>query len=606
MSEPSFDAEAFLKTLTKKPGVYQMIAADESVLYVGKARNLKNRVTSYFRASGLQAKTMALVAKIDHINITVTQSETEALLLEQSLIEAEKPPYNVVLRDDKSYPYIYLTAHKDFPRLTFHRGAKAKQGRYFGPFPSAYAVRDSLNILQKVFQLRNCEDSYFKNRSRPCLQHQIQRCTGPCVNLISPDEYQQDVELAVMFLEGKSQAVLDIFKEKMEAAASTLEFEKAARLRDQIGHLRKVQENQYVHSESGDEDIFAIEQGNGHVCIQGLFVRGGRLLGQRTFYPKNQLELSEGELLVAFLSQFYLGTAGRDIPKQVILSHPHDDTELLATALSSQADRVVSVSSAVRGVRARWLKLAAENAGLNLANLIADKRNMFARFVGLQDALKLEEVPARLECFDISHTMGEETVASCVVFDRNGPLKSDYRRFNITGHTGGDDYTAMEQALRRRYRRIQKGEAPLPDVLVIDGGKGQLARARQVLDELQVEGLQLLGIAKGPERRPDLERYFLDGEEVNMSQQLDAVHLLQHIRDESHRFAITGHRQRRAKKRTQSELDGIAGVGPKRRRELLNHFGSVRGVKGASAEEIAKVPGIDRKLAQVIYDALHN
>ena len=605
MPEAIFDREAFLRQLTRKPGVYRMIGADEQLLYVGKARNLKNRVTSYFRAAGLQAKTMAMVAKINRIEVTVTSSETEALLLEQNLIKAERPPYNVVLRDDKSYPFIHLTEHKDYPRLAFHRGAKKKSGRYFGPFPSAYAVRDSLNLLQKVFQLRNCDDSYFKNRSRPCLQHQIQRCTAPCVDLVSAEDYQQDVQLAVMFLEGRSQKVLDTFKEKMEAASKDLQFEKAARYRDQITHLRKVQESQYVHAQQGDEDIFAVASHAGHACVQALFVRGGRMLGQRTFYPKNELDMDNGEFLSAFLGQFYLAGKGREVPRSVLVNVALDDAALLATALSDVAERKVQVVDQVRGQRARWLKLAIENAELNLGHYVADKRNMFARFVSLEEALNMDNMPARLECFDISHTMGEATVASCVVFDTSGPLKSDYRRFNIEGIAPGDDYAAMEQALRRRYKRLQKGEAALPDVLVIDGGKGQLGKAIEVLNDLQIDSVQVLGIAKGPERRPDLERYFLDGEEVELRQQPEAQHLLQHIRDEAHRFAITGHRQRRAKKRQQSELEGIPGVGPKRRRELLLHFGGLKGIKGASAEEIAKVKGVSQTLAREIYDTLH-
>ncbi len=605
MLEPAFDPETFLKTLTKKPGVYRMIGADDQVLYVGKARNLKNRVTSYFRAAGLQAKTMAMVAKIQRIEITVTQSETEALLLEQSLIKQERPPYNIVLRDDKSYPYIYLTDHADYPRLTFHRGAKRRTGKYFGPFPSAYAVRDSLNILQRLFQLRNCDESYFKNRSRPCLQYQIQRCSGPCVGLVSPQEYGEDVELAVMFLEGKSQDVLQTFKQKMEAAAGDLNYERAARYRDQIARLRKVQENQYVHAAGGDVDVFALAVGNGAQCVQALFIRGGRMLGQRAFYPKNELDLQPGELLEAFVSQYYLAARNRDIPKIIVLSHGGEDTDLLADVLSSQASRKVQVVSGVRGQRARWLQLALENAQLSVQAYVSDRRNMFARFVDLQDVLQFETLPERLECFDISHTSGEATVASCVVFDTNGPLKSDYRRFNIEDITPGDDYAAMEQALRRRYTRLKQGEAKLPDLLVIDGGPGQVGKALMVLEELQVTEVQILGIAKGPDRRVGLERYFLGDEEIQIDGNSAAAHLLQHIRDEAHRFAITGHRQRRQKQRNQSELEDIEGVGPKRRRQLLTHFGGLAGIKGASREEMAKVPGISRKLAEHIYAELH-
>jgi len=605
MSGTSFDAEAFLTTLPRQPGVYRMLDEEGGILYVGKARSLRSRVSNYFRASGLEAKTMALVRKIADIQITVTNSETEALLLEQSLIKQERPPYNIVLRDDKSYPFIYLTDHGDFPRLTFHRGAKRKTGRYFGPFPSAAAVRDSLNILQKLFRLRHCEDSFFKNRSRPCLQYQIQRCSGPCVGLIDAEAYREDVELAVMFLEGRSSAVLDHFKRRMDEASAALQFERAAKYRDQIAQLRRVQEQQYVHAAEGDVDVFALAENSGVACVQALFIRAGRMLGQRTWFPRNELDLSPSELLSAFLSQYYLGGEERDLPRSVITGVGVPDAGLLAGALSEQAGRRVEVVAAVRGQRARWQRLAAENAVLAVNAYLADKRNVYARFVALQDALGLEDVPARLECFDISHTMGEATVASCVVFDTDGPVKSDYRRFNIEGVTSGDDYAAMEQALRRRYTRLIQGEGKLPDLLVIDGGKGQLERARAVLEELQVDDVTLLGIAKGPARRPDLERYFLPAGEVVLPPQGDAAHLLQHIRDEAHRFAITGHRARRQKARRSSELDGIPGVGPKRRRELLNHFGGIRAIKGASREEIAKVPGISAKLAGEIYDVLH-
>jgi excinuclease ABC subunit C len=606
MSEAGFDHDSYLKSLPRKPGVYRMLDADEKVLYVGKAGNLKNRVGSYFRASGLTTKTMALVSRIADIGITVTHSETEALLLEQSLIKEERPPYNIVLRDDKSYPYIYLTDHAEFPRLTFHRGAKRRTGRYFGPFPSAGAVRDSLNILQKLFRLRHCEDTFFKNRSRPCLQYQIQRCSGPCVGLVEPDEYAEDVELAIMFLEGKSNDVLDHFKQRMEESAADLDFERAAKYRDQIAHLRRVQEQQYVHAAEGDVDVFAIAESTGAICVQGLFVRGGRMIGNRTWFPKNELGLPDGELLSAFLAQYYLAGRDRDLPRTLITAVDLADREVLAQALTDQADRKVEVVHQVRAQRARWLNLALENAQHSLNAYIADKRNVYARFVGLQEALGLEDVPDRLECFDISHTMGEATVASCVVFDTSGPLKSDYRRFNIEGVAPGDDYGAMEQALRRRYTRLMQGEGQLPDVLVIDGGKGQLGRARQVLDELQVDDVALLGIAKGPARRPDLERYFSGETEITLPAQGDAMHLLQHIRDEAHRFAITGHRQRRQKQRRHSELDEIDGVGPKRRRQLLTHFGGLKAIKGASREELAKVSGISQKLADDIYAALHD
>lgn len=601
-----FDAAPFLASLTGKPGVYRMLDAEGAVLYVGKARNLKARVASYFRASGLTAKTLALVARIRDIDVTVTRSETEALLLEQSLVKAERPPYNVVLRDDKSYPYIHLTEH-DYPRLAFHRGARRKPGRYFGPFPSAYAVRDSLNLLQKLFRIRSCEDSFFRNRSRPCLQHQIKRCSAPCAGLVAPSQYAEDVRLAVLFLEGASEAVLAEFRRKMEAASANLDFERAARYRDQLSHLRRVQEAQYVHGAAGDVDAFGVSVQAGHACVQGLFVRDGRMLGQRAWFPKNELGVQAPELLAAFLSQYYFGSAERELPRGVVAAIGAGDREVLAHALSDRAGRRVTVSAGARGQWARWREMAAENAELALAAYAASRRNVFARFVDLQDALGLEDVPQRVECFDVSHTAGNETVASCVVFDVNGPLKSDYRRFNVEGVAAGDDFAAMEQTLRRRYRRLKQGEAPFPDVLLIDGGRGQLSRAARVLAELQVEeGACLVGIAKGPSRKPGLEKIIVAGQgEVALPPAGGAMHLLQQIRDEAHRFAITGHRGRRGKRQRRSELDGIPGVGPKRKRELLSHFGSVAALKGAGAEEIAKAPGLSRKLAEAVYAALH-
>ena len=600
----AFDAERFLAKLTTRPGVYRMVGDGGTVLYVGKARNLKARVTAYFRASGLTAKTMALVAKVRDIQVTVTTSETEALLLEQSLIKADRPPYNVVLRDDKSYPYIHLTDHP-YPRLAFHRGAR-REGRYFGPFPSAAAVRDSLNILQKLFGIRPCEEGFFKNRSRPCLQHQIGRCSAPCVGLIDRERYADDVRLAVMFLEGKSQDILAEFKTKMEAAALALEFERAARLRDQIDHLRRIQENQYVHGARGDVDIFGIALSMAQVCIQGLFVRDGRMLGHRTWFPKNELALAEGEMLSAFLSQYYLAGRDREIPKSVIASSPMDDRDLLAGALSDRAGHRIEVACNVRGRRARWARMAADNAELSLNAMAADRKQLLSRFVELQAALGLEDVPRRLECFDISHAGGEATVASCVVFDTEGPLKSDYRRFNVEGVPSGDDYGAIEQAIRRRYTRLARGEGVLPDVLVIDGGVGQVNRATDVLGELQVDDIPVLGIAKGPTRKPGLETVVqAGGVPLTLAANGPALHLLQHVRDEAHRFAIAGHRGRRQKQRRRSVLDDIPGIGPRRKRELLAHFGSVASIKGASSEEISKVPGVSRKLAAEIHGSLH-
>ena len=605
VDQSNFDSETFLPSLTRRPGVYRMLDSEGDVLYVGKARNLRNRVTSYFRASGMATKTIALMNKVDDIQVTVTASETEALLLEQSLIKADRPIYNVLFRDDKSYPYICLTEHT-FPRLALHRGTKQQVGRYFGPYPSAGAVRESIQVLQKLFQLRSCEDGFYKNRSRPCLQHQIGRCSAPCVGRVESIDYAADVGLAQMFLEGRSRAVLQELKQRMESASKAREFEHAARYRDQIAQLRRIQENQYVHGESGEVDVFALAQDSSYTCVQGLFIRGGRVIGQRTWYPKNELDTPPGALLSSFVSQYYLASEGRVIPKLVLTSIPLDEEELVESVLAGRSGRKVSVRSKVRAQRARWLEMARDNAALSLTSYVAERRNVFSRFVDLQELLELEDMPKRLECFDISHTSGEATVASCVVFDTNGPLKSDYRRFNIEGVTAGDDYAAMEQALRRRYRRLKEGEAVLPDLLVIDGGQGQLGKAAGVLSELQVDDIGLIGVAKGPARKAGLEKILLYGQgELSVPATSGSMHLLQHIRDEAHRFAITGHRGRRAKNRRRSALDGIAGIGPKRKRELMAYFGSLATIKGASSEEIAKVPGISQKLADDIYGALH-
>ena len=605
VDQSNFDSKTFLPSLTRRPGVYRMLDSEGDVLYVGKARNLRNRVTSYFRASGLATKTIALMNKVDDIQVTVTASETEALLLEQSLIKADRPMYNVLFRDDKSYPYICLTEHT-FPRLALHRGTKQQVGRYFGPYPSAGAVRESIQVLQKLFQLRSCEDGFYKNRSRPCLQHQIGRCSAPCVGRVESEDYAADVGLAQMFLEGRSRAVLQELKQRMESASKAREFEHAARYRDQIAQLRRIQENQYVHGESGEVDVFALAQDSSYSCVQGLFIRGGRVIGQRTWYPKNELDTPPGALLSSFVSQYYLASEGRVIPKLVLTSIPLDEEELVESVLAGRSGRKVSVTSKVRAQRARWLEMARDNAALSLTSYVAERRNVFSRFVDLQELLELEDMPKRLECFDISHTSGEATVASCVVFDTNGPLKSDYRRFNIEGVTAGDDYAAMEQALRRRYRRLKEGEAVLPDLLVIDGGQGQLGKAAGVLSELQVDDIGLIGVAKGPARKAGLEKILLYGQgELSVPATSGSMHLLQHIRDEAHRFAITGHRGRRAKNRRRSALDGIAGIGPKRKRELMAYFGSLATIKGASSEEIAKVPGISQKLADDIYGALH-
>ncbi len=602
-----FDHRAFLKGLTQHPGVYQMLDADEKILYVGKAKNLKNRVSSYFRKSGLSAKTAALVARIASVQVTVTRSETEALLLEQNLIKAQRPPYNILLRDDKSYPYIFVSSDEDYPRLAFHRGAKRKKGGYYGPFPNAGAVRDSLNFLQKTFRVRQCEDSVFRNRSRPCLQYQIKRCTAPCVGLINPEDYRQDLRHTVMFLEGKSRMLMGELADEMEAASRALAFEDAARFRDQITALRRIQAQQVVEEGSGDADVIAAACNKAYNCVHVLYIRQGRILGSKSYFPREMLGEGESELLSAFIPQFYLASQ-RELPKEVLLSHPIEDCGLIAEALQQRGGRKVHITDKVRSHRAQWRELAVTAAGQNLAAHIASRQSSLRRLEQLQDAMGLDELPQRLECFDISHSSGELTVASCVVFDGGGPVKSDYRRFNIEGITAGDDYAAMEQALTRRYTRLQQGEGKLPDVLLIDGGKGQLSRAQAVLSELGINSVRLLGVAKGTTRKAGYETLFFDNkdQELVLPSDAPALHLIQHIRDEAHRFAVTGHKQRRDKKRRTSALEDIAGVGPKRRRELLRHFGGLQEIGRASVEELIKVPSISKKIAEDIYSALHN
>ena len=611
MTDPApstFDHKNFLKHTSSRPGVYRMLDKEGQVLYVGKAKNLKKRLGSYFRGSGLDNKTIALVNRIQDIEITITSSETEALLLEQNLIKDKRPPYNILLRDDKSYPYIYLSSQDEFPRLAFHRGAKKKKGRYFGPFPSAGAVRESLGLLQKIFHVRQCEDSYFRNRTRPCLQYQIKRCSGPCVNLTTPEEYAEDVRHSMMFLEGKNDQIRDELTARMAQLSEALEFEEASRVRDQIKDLRIIQESQYVSGEKGDVDVIAMAQDAGAVCIHVIFVRGGRVIGNKNYYPRFVLEKEPADILRAFIAQYYLSDAHRQsIPREILCNYEPRDKEELAGALTYLAERNVAIKHQVRGHRLQWLDLAGVNAGHGLMSKLNSKRSMQQRIKALQEALKLETPPQRLECFDISHSSGEATVASCVVFDQHGPLKSDYRRFNIENITPGDDYAAMEQALKRRYTRLKKGEAKMPDILVIDGGLGQLSQAEQVLDALEVKGIRLLGIAKGISRRAGQETLILGGshKEVLLPPESPGLHLLQHIRDESHRFAITAHRQRRGKKRTTSFLDEIPGIGPAKRRDLIHYFGGQQEIRRASIQELQKVNGISKALARDIYEYIH-
>ncbi|MGJ8686192.1 MAG: excinuclease ABC subunit UvrC [Spongiibacteraceae bacterium] len=608
-AEPVFDHKTFIENLTRKPGVYVMLDIAGKVLYVGKAKNLKNRVSSYFRGSGLTTKTMALVARIQEIEITVTATEREALLLESNLIKQYQPPYNILLRDDRSYPYIYLSSDHRHPRLSLHRGPKRGKGQYFGPYPSAAAVKESLNWLQKVFKVRQCEDSYYKNRSRPCLQHQIGRCSGPCAKKITDDDYQLDVHHTELFLRGKSSDLSRELADDMERHAEQLEFEKAAELRDRIGYLQQVQASQCIEGESGDVDIIAGLRDGGVSCVQLLYVRAGRVLGSRCYFPKVGIDDSVESVLEAFIAQHYLlNVGGMDAPKEILLNTELANASLLEESVAEVVGRQVQIVTKVRKNRAKWLKLAVSAAEQNLKNRLASSASQSKRYKALQAALELGELPERLECFDISHSSGEATVASCVVFDGNGPLKSDYRRMNIDNITAGDDYAAMRQALQRRYKRVVAGEVPVPDVLFIDGGKGQLTQAKEVMAELGLSDLLLIGVAKGADRRAGLEVLIRgdDGREITLPDNSPALHLIQHIRDESHRFAITGHKARRDKARRQSSLESIPGVGVKRRRELLRHFGGIHGVRSADVKDLSRVPGISEKIARDIYEGLRH
>jgi excinuclease ABC subunit C len=640
----SFDAKTFLTTVPNKSGVYCMLDSTGTVLYVGKARHLKKRIASYFTKSSQSPKTRALVAQIVNIEVTVTHTESEALLLENTLIKKHQPRYNILLRDDKSYPYIYLS-DQPFPRLSLYRGKNLppssvrgnknlkgvrKKARYFGPYPHVHAVYETLNLLQKLFPIRQCRDSFFRHRSRPCLQYQIKRCTAPCVGLIDEASYHEEVQNAVLFLEGKSQAVIAMLVEKMEAAAQALEFEKAALIRDKIRHLTKIQAHQYVSTDGGDIDIVVAVTQQEIGCVQVLTVRNGQPIGNRAFFPKMppssfSAESTEDtkitQLLTAFLPQYYLAP-DCDRPDEIILNGNIEEMNLFAQVISEQRGQPVFIHSRVRGTRARWLEMALENARTSLAQR---KPNQYReRLATLTQTLSLETPPQRLECFDISHIQGEATVASCVVFDTEGPRNNEYRRFNIENIRPGDDCAAMQQALHRRYqgkRGKNKGEREaealdsasqqverlLPDILLIDGGIGQVNVAQSVLKELQLTHIRILGVAKGPSRKPGLETLILSEHETfSLPKDSPALHLIQQIRDEAHRFAIVGHRKRRAKARRTSILEEIDGIGPKRRQRLLSHFGGLQGVSRAGVEDLAAVPGIERQIAQKIYDFFQN
>jgi len=603
-AQNTFDAKEFVGTLPRRPGVYRMYGREGELLYVGKARSLKDRVGSYFSPAKIDPRIHALVNQIANIEVTVTNSETEALLLEYNLIKAQKPRFNVVLRDDKSFPYIHLREDHEFPRLAFYRGGRGEPGRYFGPFPNAGAVREMLQQLQKLFRIRNCRDTFFANRSRPCLQHQIGRCSAPCVGLITREVYAQDMAAAVKVLEGRSSEVNADLQARMEQAAEKLEFERAAEIRDQLAALKRIQSQQVVTAEAErDVDVFAIVGDPGEYCISAMLVRGGRNLGTTSYFPRAALA-EPNEALVSFVMQYY---ATQEPPPEVLVSLKLEDADSLSQVLAERAKHAVEVRCPSRGLPARWVELTIENATQSLQMRKQQRQGVQEMLAALAAELDLPELPARIECFDISHTGGEGTVASCVVFGPEGPLKKEYRRFNITGVTPGDDYGALRQALQRRYTRIREGEIPPPDLLLIDGGLGQINEVHEVLAEIGFEDVTLVGVAKGPDRRPGQERLFIHGAAAPriLEAHSPASRLVQRIRDAAHRFAITGHRRKRARRYNESVLEAVPGLGPSKRRALLKHFGGLQEVMKAGVADIEKVAGIGTSLARTIYDHLH-
>jgi excinuclease ABC subunit C len=596
-----FDLKSFIKNLTTGPGVYRMMGDADRILYVGKARNLQRRVGSYFLRTQQTPKTDRLLSFVERVEVTLTHTETEALILENNLIKKHKPPYNIMLRDDKGYPFIFISTAQEHPRISFHRGPQRAKGRYFGPYPSAGSAREAMNHIQRLFSIRTCEDSFYKNRSRPCLQYQIKRCSGPCVDAPEASSYKTDIGNALLFLEGKNHSITESLTTHMIQAAADMEYEKAAKYRDQVAALRSVEETQHVDSDGGDSDVIVCQQSNGMWCVAVWFVRAGRQLGHKALFPSADSDTSHEELLGEFMTRYY---SDKPIPAEIIVAQGVADQDLLEDLFSQQAERRVHIRSNVRGKRARWLDMAALSVAQALTHRLASDATTRKRFVDLQMRLDLEVIPERIECFDISHSMGEATVASCVVFDVNGAKKTDYRRFNINGITPGDDYAAMKQAIERRYSRVKEEGGLLPDVLLIDGGKGQLSMALEVLQELGIVDMTTIGVAKGTTRKPGLEQLFLSPDEppLILPNASPALHLIQQVRDEAHRFAITGHRGRRDKKRITSTLEDVPGLGPKRRQRLLTHFGGLQQLRRSGVDELIKVQGISRELAQKIVD----
>tara|TARA_R110000744_G_scaffold80697_1_gene158488 strand:- start:731 stop:2584 length:1854 start_codon:yes stop_codon:yes gene_type:complete len=607
--ETLFDHKAFLAAVSEQAGVYRMYDITQTVIYVGKAKQLKKRLASYFRKDVGSNKTRALVKQISAIDVTVTHTEGEALILENNYIKKYQPKYNILLRDDKSYPYLLITDHKH-PKLGLHRGGKKVKGDYFGPYPTVGAVWESLRLMQKLFPLRQCEDSYYRARSRPCLQHQLGRCSAPCVDKISPSDYQKQVQLAKLFLKGKSNKVIEHLVENMENASKTLNFEHAAKYRDQIATLRKVQQQQFVSGSAAEMDVIGLHRHKSQACIHLLFVREHKILGSKSYFPTVPVDTRDAEIIAAFISQHYIGNDLNlgAIPKEIIIPEAIESQQEIVKVISDQAEHDVKMSHNVRTERAQYLKLACTNAATALMTRNSHKESMQARFSALNEVFELTNGISRIECFDISHTMGQQTVASNVVFDQEGPLKSDYRRYNVHGITPGDDYAAMAFALDKRYSKVTS-EEKMPDIIFIDGGKGQLAKAEDFFAGIdQVKTPLLVGVAKGESRKPGLETLILAGSHqlISLPATSPALHLVQHIRDESHRFAITGHRAKRQKASKKSTLETIPGIGAKKRQALLQYLGGLQEVLKADRATLEKVPGVSKVLAENIYDALHD
>ena len=591
--------------MTSNPGVYKMYNSDKEVIYVGKAKNLKKRVSSYFRAGNHSNRIKRMISLIKNIDLIITKSEADALLLENIQIKKYRPRFNILLRDDKSYPYIYVDTHHNYPRLSFYRGKRKKDGKFFGPYSNVYSVRDALNTLQKLFKVRQCSDSFFKNRVRPCLQYQIERCSAPCVGLIKKDEYIADINMSMKFLDGKNTEIINLLIKKMEHASDSQNFESAANFRDQIESLRHTCEQSVVSGEKGDVDIISVFIISETACIQVFNIRNGVSFGNETFFPDIDESINESSLLSIFIGQYYLS---RQIPKEIIINKITKDKKILEYILSKKKTSKVVITNSVRGIRQRWVELAEKNTMDSINTKILSKKNMFNRFHSLQDLLGLSDIPKKLECFDVSHTFGEQTVASCVSFSIEGAQKKDYRKFNIKSTSIGDDYAAMKEALTRHFSRLKKSDVSLPDICFIDGGIGQVNIALKVMEELQISTVQIIGVSKGKERKPGEETIIMDygKTKINLEKNSLALHLIQQIRDEAHRFAITGHRKRRDKSRFKSPLEEIPGLGPKRKQILLKHFGGLQGLVKAGEDEIKKIPGINKTLAEAIYFRFHN